>query len=472
MNPHRREVDTIIAHRAFGPTQTSWVCSEMPERLHIKFGDGLSVEPKPSNSETPPTATSTCKKRKRNSNERSFDHSSRPGSLSQDSGTLRTAEGKKANTLSERRKALIPFRQALPIWKHSSNIRQALRGARDVLLLVGETGSGKSTQVPQFLLTEDWCRKCIAITQPRRVAAISLAKRVAEEMGSLLGSASPTSKVGYSVRFDTSISPCTRIKFLTEGMLLQEMLRDPWLRQYSAVVLDEIHERSVNGDLLLGLMRNIVTSDKEGRDGEPLKLVVMSATAEMDRLHSFFSKGFGGGSKSGDSLDDCDCDSTWSGISSSSAEAETAINEVPTGSRPLAPFTKARHQFDGNGNGDGSQTRFLTEGQEQTPNSAAPTRSGYNDRCLSKTNGNLSSPHIASCSIKGRNYPVNVTYLPEPTSDWIEAALTSILQIHVQQPLPGDILVFLTGQDIIEALEKTLVECTKNFPLDLPRVSN
>ena len=132
---------------------------------------------------------------------------------------------------------------------------------------------------------------CIAITQPRRVAAITLARRVAEEMGTPLGIAPPASKVGYSVRFDTSTSPSTRVKFLTEGMLLQEMLHDPFLTQYSAVVVDEVHERGINVDLVLGFLRNLVAGKLEGRGGVPLKVVVMSATADMESLLGFFRKG-------------------------------------------------------------------------------------------------------------------------------------------------------------------------------------
>src|SRR5215469_8006024 len=185
----------------------------------------------------------------------------------------------RSGSLREKKDALLAVRRKLPIWPHANKIRESLH-YKDVLLLVGETGSGKSTQVPQFLLDEPWCKQggCIAITQPRRVAAISLARRVAEEMGTPLGSASPASKVGYSVRFDNSTSPSTRIKFLTEGMLLQEMLRDPWLEQYDVVVVDEVHERSVNVDLILGFLRNIITGDLAGRKGRRLKVVVMSAT--------------------------------------------------------------------------------------------------------------------------------------------------------------------------------------------------
>lgn len=192
-----------------------------------------------------------------------------------------------SHRLKSRAKILESSRKTLPIWSYATIIREALC-AKDVMLLVGETGSGKSTQVPQMLVDEPWCKPqivpidgssrtvtvggCIAITEPRRVAAITLARRVAEEMGSPLGSSSPASKVGYSVRFDNSTSPSTRIKFLTEGMLLQEMLRDPWLKAYSAVLVDEVHERGVNVDLVLGFLRGMIAGKNEGRGGVPLKV--------------------------------------------------------------------------------------------------------------------------------------------------------------------------------------------------------
>ena len=191
------------------------------------------------------------------------------------------------NRLKDRAKSLETARKTLPVWSHAKEVRDALL-EKDVMLLVGETGSGKSTQVPQMLVEEPWCKPrvvstdglhqsmkiggCIAVTEPRKVAAITLARRVAEEMGTPLGSSSPKSTVGYSVRFDQSTSPNTKIKFLTEGMLLQEMLRDPWLKAYSAVFVDEVHERGVNVDLLLGFLRNMVVGKNEGRGGIPLKV--------------------------------------------------------------------------------------------------------------------------------------------------------------------------------------------------------
>ncbi|POS80762.1 helicase associated domain-containing protein [Diaporthe helianthi] len=206
-------------------------------------------------------------------------------------------------------KDLLRLREKLPIWKHRDEIRNGLR-TNDVLIVAAETGSGKSTQVPQFLFTEDWCRKrmvkirsgdnrvsdvsvggVIAITQPRRVAATTLAHRVSNEAGTPLRQTAGAREglVGYSVRFDHNVPKGTKIKFLTEGMLLQELLRDPHLCQYSAVIVDEIHERSVDVDLLSGFLKQIISGDKSGRGGIPLKVVVMSATANVEKVQSFFT---------------------------------------------------------------------------------------------------------------------------------------------------------------------------------------
>lgn len=184
------------------------------------------------------------------------------------------------------------------ITSQTMRLLEILRLSRSLLL--------SSTQIPQMLLDEPWCMAksvrtntkfgnqyvkvggCIAITEPRRVAAVSLARRVAEEMGTQLGSNSPASTVGYAVRFDNSTSPSTRIKFLTEGMLLQEILQDPWLRKYSAIIVDEVHERGVNVDVVLGFLRNMIAGKCEGRGGMGMKVIVMSATAEVEKLKAFF----------------------------------------------------------------------------------------------------------------------------------------------------------------------------------------
>lgn len=176
--------------------------------------------------------------------------------------------------------SLIQQRKSLPIASSQDHIIYLLEKYQ-TLVLVGETGSGKSTQIPQYLYEAGWTsegNKIIGVTQPRRVAATSLAARVADEMGCNLGD-----EVGYSIRFDDKFNPArTKIKYMTEGILIREMLADPLLRQYSVIMLDEVHERSLNGDILMGLLRKILKKRKE------LRLVVSSATMDAEELQKYF----------------------------------------------------------------------------------------------------------------------------------------------------------------------------------------
>ncbi|KAK3336563.1 P-loop containing nucleoside triphosphate hydrolase protein [Cercophora scortea] len=309
-------------------------------------------------------------------------------------------------------------RQSLPLWAHQDEIRRILR-QDDVLVLVGETGSGKSTQVPQFLFQEEWCQKkrvrigakgraaeevtvggIIAITQPRRVAATTLAHRVSREAGTPLTGergagdkkgANSRGLVGYSVRFDHRVPPGTRIKFVTEGMLLQELLRDPHLKQYSAIVVDEIHERSVDVDLLSGFLKQIVSGDKAGRGGIPLKVVIMSATANVESIKRFFS-----------GVDD---------------------------ERPQTPADQE-------------------------------TRTG---------------PPVQYLQIEGRQYPVVITHTPKPIADIQETLLKTIFKLHTEEPLhdkygPNDILAFLTGQEEIEGAQKLIEEYAATLGPKVPKI--
>ncbi|BDA45577.1 ATP-dependent RNA helicase DHX8 [Coccomyxa sp. Obi] len=217
--------------------------------------------------------------------------------------------------------------------------------AHQTLVLVGETGSGKSTQLPQFLYKAGLAEgKSIAVTQPRRVAATAIARRVAQEMGVQLGA-----EVGYAVRFDDSSSAGTRIKYMTDGMLVREALIDPSLSRYKVVVLDEAHERTLPTEILFGLMKQIQEQRKGG-----LKLIVMSATLDAAKFAHFFN---------------------------------------------------------------GAKVIYL----------------------------------------QGRQYPVEMLYLPEPVDSYLDAALRTVLQIHVDEP-SGDILVFLTGQDEIETMQRLIPE--------------
>lgn len=156
---------------------------------------------------------------------------------------------------------------------------------RDVVVITGETGSGKTTQIPQFLYEAGYgtlrSKGKIAVTEPRRIAAINMSKRVAEEMGLRHGS-----EVGYQIRNDKLISDNSIIKFVTDGILLRELQNDLELKSYSVVVIDEAHERTVNTDVLIGML--ILACKKRrrkyesGEDVEPLKLIIMSATLQVD----------------------------------------------------------------------------------------------------------------------------------------------------------------------------------------------
>lgn len=147
-------------------------------------------------------------------------------------------------------------------------------------------------EIPQFLLEAGFASKTIggiAVTQPRRVAAVNLAKRVAEEKVTRLGG-----MVGYTVRFDDTSSPETLIKYLTDGMLLREILSDELLLRYKVIVLDEAHERTLRTDMLFGMIKNIQRIRKEkadqGQDIQELKIVIMSATLDAEKFSEFFNK--------------------------------------------------------------------------------------------------------------------------------------------------------------------------------------
>ena len=291
-----------------------------------------------------------------------------------------TVNGPQARRVAD----LLASRAALPITAHKSAIISALRES-PVLLLTGATGSGKSTQLPQYLLDAPWRKARIAVTQPRRVAAINLARRVADELGTPLGRAGPAARVGYNVRFDDNVGKNNEVKFLTEGMLLQEMLRDPSLKEYDVVVVDEVHERSVNVDLILGFLWNLVLGTGElasRRNGRKLRVVVMSATANTETLSAFFEEG----------------------------------------------------------------------------------------SAVEKSNQSQNSRQVNTVAVEGRQHPVQITYLPHPTNDFLEAALKCIFQVHCKEAMPGDVLVFLTGQETIQSLQKNVEEVAQNLTAEYPKV--
>ncbi|XP_075867233.1 putative ATP-dependent RNA helicase DHX35 isoform X2 [Microcebus murinus] len=172
-------------------------------------------------------------------------------------------------------------RQKLPVFKLRNHILYLIENYQTVVI-VGETGCGKSTQIPQYLAEAGWTAegRVVGVTQPRRVAAVTVAGRVAEERGAVLGH-----EVGYCIRFDDCTDLlATRIKFLTDGMLVREMMVDPLLTKYSAIMLDEAHERTLYTDIAIGLLKKI--QKKRG----DLRLIVASATLDAEKFRDFFNQ--------------------------------------------------------------------------------------------------------------------------------------------------------------------------------------
>ncbi|KAJ5777190.1 hypothetical protein N7520_000436 [Penicillium odoratum] len=167
----------------------------------------------------------------------------------------------------------------LPIARHRASLLYLVE-TYPVTIVVGQTGSGKTTQLPQYLDQAGWCEdgKVIAVTQPRRVAATTVATRVAEEMRCKVGE-----EVGYSIRFEDLTSATTRVKFLTDGMLLREALVDPLLSRYSVIMVDEAHERSLSTDVLLGILKKIMKKRPE------LRIIISSATLQAEDFLRFFA---------------------------------------------------------------------------------------------------------------------------------------------------------------------------------------
>ncbi|GAU30239.1 hypothetical protein TSUD_67910 [Trifolium subterraneum] len=163
----------------------------------------------------------------------------------------------------------------LPIVQYEDKIIETVEN-NSITVIIGETGSGKSTQLSQMLHRRGYSK--IAVTQPRRVAAVSVSRRVAQELGVQLGE-----EVGYAIRFEDRTSHNTRIKYLTDGVLLRESLADPELNDYSVIILDEAHERSLNTDILMGLMKRLVKHRSSN-----LKVLITSATLDGDKVSKFF----------------------------------------------------------------------------------------------------------------------------------------------------------------------------------------
>lgn len=251
--------------------------------------------------------------------------------------------------------SLIEQRNSLPIYQFKDQLVKAVAD-NQILIVIGETGSGKTTQITQYLAEAGYtARGKIGCTQPRRVAAMSVAKRVAEEFGCRLGS-----EVGYTIRFEDCTSPETVIKYMTDGMLLKECLTDSDLRNYSILMLDEAHERTIHTDVLFGLLKNAV------RRRSDLKLIVTSATLDAVKFSQYFF--------------------------------EAPIFTIP-----------------------------------------------------------------------GRTFPVEILYTKDPETDYLDASMLTVMQIHLTEP-PGDILLFLTGQEEIDTSCEILYERMKSLGPDVPEL--
>lgn len=253
-------------------------------------------------------------------------------------------------------KSLEEQRMSLPIYQLKAELMQAIHD-HQVLIVIGETGSGKTTQMTQYAYEMGYGKKGrIGCTQPRRVAAMSVAKRVSEEFGCRLGA-----EVGYTIRFEDCTSPETRIKYMTDGMLLRECLIDSAMASYSMIILDEAHERTIHTDVLFGLLKKAVRERPND-----LKLIVTSATLDSEKFSEYFF--------------------------------EAPIFTIP-----------------------------------------------------------------------GRTFPVTTLYTKEPETDYLDASLITIMQIHLTEP-PGDILLFLTGQEEIDTACEILYDRMKALGKDVPEL--
>lgn len=431
-------------------------------------------------------------------------------------------------------KSLEKARLNLPVYRKKLDIRWALR-KHDVLIINGETGSGKSTQIPQFLYTEPWCvRKMvkveendgkknemyvggmIAITQPRRIAAITLAGRVAAEMGSPLTKGSVASgqqgTVGYSVRFDHKVPKGTKIKFVTEGVLLQEMLTDPHLRKYSAVIIDEIHERSMDVDLIAGFLRKMVHGDKQGRGGVPLKVVIMSATLDKGGIEAFFAKpgtvpDYIPGQNHGRTLAPhmlenmaLQNNDVAGKVLDKKIDKKSKKGKDKIGAEVLKAYGSPKSSTKENRATEGSDSRRsstdsgfsswsgITDSTVATQAAAKlqASEDEFKEACQiegspSKENhlplsrpgipeGDISENGVAYEYIAGRQYEVKSFFELQPQEDYQRGMLEAILMLHTSEPLPGDILAFLTGQEEIESLQAELEKYSAMLNASVPKM--
>ncbi|KAJ9112442.1 DEAH-box ATP-dependent RNA helicase prp43 [Naganishia adeliensis] len=259
-------------------------------------------------------------------------------------GDVNPFKGDGTTPFSANYRKILQGRKQLPVFQKMKEFYDVYE-KHQIVVMEGQTGSGKTTQIPQFVCYNDLPNlkgRMVACTQPRRVAAMSVAKRVADEMDVQLGK-----EVGYSIRFEDMTEPgTTMLKYMTDGMLLREAMNDPKLERYSTIILDEAHERTLATDILMGLLKDIAKNRPD------LKIIVMSATLDVDK----FARYFGDGTEAG-----------------------------------KAPVVR----------------------------------------------------------VSGRTFPVETFYTQEPETNYVEAAIRTVLMIH-QAEDKGDVLLFLTGEEEIE----------------------
>lgn len=172
----------------------------------------------------------------------------------------------------------IDYPESLPVSARREDIAEAIRD-NQVVIIAGETGSGKTTQIPKICLDLGRGRRgLIGHTQPRRLAARTVAERIAEEIGQEIGET-----VGYAIRFDDRVSSTSAVKLMTDGILLAEMQRDSFLNKYDTLIIDEAHERSLNIDFLLGYLRRLLPKRPD------LKVIITSATIDPERFAEHFA---------------------------------------------------------------------------------------------------------------------------------------------------------------------------------------
>lgn len=184
------------------------------------------------------------------------------------------------NKYSSKYAEILKVRRDLPVHAQRDEFLKIYQ-ENQIMVFVGETGSGKTTQIPQFVLFDEMphlLNTQVACTQPRRVAAMSVAQRVAEEMDVKLGE-----EVGYSIRFENKTSNKTILKYMTDGMLLREAMEDHDLKRYSCIILDEAHERTLATDILMGLLKQVIQRRPD------LKIIIMSATLDAEKFQQYFN---------------------------------------------------------------------------------------------------------------------------------------------------------------------------------------